>query len=511
MAKYKKYSNDQGVFLPVFFDKQILPGTFEYSLNHLIENELDIRFFDQRYKNDETGAPAYDPKILLKIVLFAYSRGITSSRKIAQCCEENIMFMALSANTRPHFTTIADFISGIDEQVVELFKEIILVCDEMGLIGRDMFAVDGCKLPSNASKEWSGTKTDFRNKSEKLERAIERIITRHRETDDTESNAEIIDKDTRYIAKLQKQIKKIRDWTRDNDDKPGSGGKAIKSNITDNDSAKMKTSNGVIQGYNGVAMADSKHQVIVAAEVYGKISEKDLLKPMIDATKENLEPEVFEHSKLTADSGFHTIKNMDMLAEEGIDAYVADTHFRKRDPRFIHSDRYKEQARKERLRKEKRTRLYSTRDFYFDPDFKFCMCPAGKRLYRTGRGVDTKGYFVTRFQGPKSACGPCRLRSQCLRKPDKTQQRQVAFFHGRNAPQDAASEKMKQKIDSPLGRMIYGRRLGTVEPVFANIRHMLGLDRFTLRGKVKVNCQWLLFCAVHNLKKIHRYGVPQPT
>ena len=97
MTKYKDYSYDQGVFLPVFFDKQILPGTFEYSLNHLIDNEVDLTVFDKRYNNDETGAPAYDPRILLKIVLFAYSRGITSSRKIAQCCEENIIFMALSA------------------------------------------------------------------------------------------------------------------------------------------------------------------------------------------------------------------------------------------------------------------------------------------------------------------------------------------------------------------------------------------------------------------------------
>jgi len=108
MAKYKKYSYDQGVLLPIFFDRQILPGTFEFSLNHLIDNEVDLSIFDGRYNNDETGAPAYDPRIFLKIVLFAYSRRITSSRKIAQCCEENIIFMALSAHTRPHFTTIAD-------------------------------------------------------------------------------------------------------------------------------------------------------------------------------------------------------------------------------------------------------------------------------------------------------------------------------------------------------------------------------------------------------------------
>ncbi|MFC1814291.1 transposase [Thermodesulfobacteriota bacterium] len=110
MAKYKKYSYDQARFIPIHFDKQILPGTFEYTLSYLIDNEIDLSLFDNRYSNDEIGAPAYDPSILLKIVLYAYSRGIVSSRKIARCCQENIIFMALSADTRPHFTTIADFV-----------------------------------------------------------------------------------------------------------------------------------------------------------------------------------------------------------------------------------------------------------------------------------------------------------------------------------------------------------------------------------------------------------------
>jgi len=512
MAKYKDYSYDQGVFLPVFFDKQILPGTFEYSINHLIDNEIDLSVFDKRYNNDKTGAPAYDPRILLKIVLFAYSRGITSSRKIAQCCEENIIFMALSAHTRPHFTTIADFISTQDEQTTALFQEVILICDEMGLIGREMFAVDGCKLPSNASKEWSGTKEDFQRKAIKLEKAIERIIEKHRQIDDIEEKNNIIETDTQYIATLEKQVKKIREWTNKNDDRIGSMGKPVKSNITDNESAKMKTSKSMVQGYNGVAMVDDKHQVIVGAEAFGKGPEQDLLKPMIDTTKENLEDDVFDDTKLTADSGFHTKNNMDMLAEEGIDAYVADGRFRKRDPRFDNCGRYKEEYKKELLRKGKRTGLFSKKDFYFDPEFKFCRCPAGKRLYRSGNGLDTKGNYVTRFKAPKSACGPCKLRVKCLRHPDTSPKRSVAYFHvwpsgyGRKQPPETAMEKMKQKIDSPSGRQIYSKRLGTVEPVFGNIRHTLRLDRFSLRGKLKVNSQWLLFCTLHNLRKIHRFG-----
>jgi transposase len=135
-----------------------------YTLNYLIDNELDLSIFDKKYKNNDTGAPAYDPAILLKIVLYGYSKGIVSSRKIAQCCRENIIFMALSADTRPHFTTIAEFISSMDKENVHLFRDILLICDDQRLIGREMFAIDGCKLPSNASKERSGTKADFEKK-----------------------------------------------------------------------------------------------------------------------------------------------------------------------------------------------------------------------------------------------------------------------------------------------------------------------------------------------------------
>lgn len=77
------------------------PGTFEHTLSYLIDHELDLSIFDHRYDNDDTGRPAYDPALLLKIVLYAYARGIVSSRQIERCCRENVIFMALSADTQP--------------------------------------------------------------------------------------------------------------------------------------------------------------------------------------------------------------------------------------------------------------------------------------------------------------------------------------------------------------------------------------------------------------------------
>ena len=512
MARYKEYDYTQGKFIPIHFDKQILPGTFEHTLHYLIDNEIDLSIFDLRYQNDETGAPAYDPAILLKIILYAYSRGITSSRKIARCCEENIIFMALSADTRPHFTTIADFISSADQEIIRLFLQVLLTCDEMGLIGKEMFAVDGCKMPSNASKEWSGTKEELTKKKKKMEQAVRQIMRRHRETDAKEKDKGIVEQEEKYIETIKSKVKKIKQFLKENDDKPGKTGKPVKSNITDNESAKIKTSHGVIQGYNGVAVVDDKHQVIVHAEAFGAAQEHGLLKPMIEGTRENFKEigsgkDVFDSAKLVADSGYHTEANMQMVMEEGIDAYIVDTQFRKRDPQFADVDKYKERSRKERREYFGASDLYRAKDFTISEDKRFCICPAGKRLYRNGGNVLMDRDTAIKFRSRKTDCRVCEVRENCLRNPATSEVRQVCFIQGR-APgiSETFTEKMRQKIDSIKGRLIYNRRLGIAEPPFAHIRSMMGLDRFTLRGKRKVNTQWLLYCITHNLLKVHRYG-----
>jgi len=513
MAKYKEYDYSQGKFIPIHFDRQILPGSFEYSLHYLIDNEIDLSLFELRYKNDETGAPAYDPAILLKIILYGYSRGITSSRKIAQSCEENVIFMALSADTRPHFTTISEFISSMDQEIIDLFLEILLICDEMRLIGKEMFAVDGVKLPSNASKEWSGTKRELQKKKEKMEKAIRQIMKRHREVDVKEAGQGVIEQEEQYIETLKKKVTKIKSWLKDNEDKPGKSGKPIKSNITDNESAKIKCSHGVIQGYDGVAVVDGKHQVIVHAEAFGVAQEHELLIPMIEGARENFEAighkeDVFKKVKLTTDSGFHTEANVKEVMGQGIDGYIADTGFRKRDPRFSDVDKYKERFRKERAEYYGVVDLYRPhRDFTISEDKTHCICPAGKRLYRNGGNVVVNGQRAIKFHGRLTDCRVCELRKRCLRHPDRTEARQVYFFQGSaGSKPETFTQKMKRKIDSIRGRLIYNRRLGIAEPPFAHIRHAIGLSRFTLRGKRKVDIQWKLYCIVHNLTKIHRYG-----
>jgi transposase len=121
MARYKDYDYDQMKMIPVAFDRQILPGSFEYSLSYLIDHELELSAFDAHYCNDESGCPAYDPRLLLKIIILAYSKGVTSSRQIERLCRENITFMALSADAQPDHSTLADFVSRSPEPIADLF------------------------------------------------------------------------------------------------------------------------------------------------------------------------------------------------------------------------------------------------------------------------------------------------------------------------------------------------------------------------------------------------------
>ncbi len=144
MARYKTIDTSPR-FLAVDLEAQLLPGTFEHALDHLLDREIDLSGFDARFRNDDTGASAYPPGMLLKVVLLAYSRGIVSSRAIERACREHVTFIALSGDTCPHFTTIAAFVSGLGDLVGKVFQQVLLICDAQGLIGREMFAID-CRL-----------------------------------------------------------------------------------------------------------------------------------------------------------------------------------------------------------------------------------------------------------------------------------------------------------------------------------------------------------------------------
>jgi hypothetical protein len=195
-----------------------------------------------------------------------------------------------------------------------------------------------------------------------------------------------------------------------------------------------------------------------------------------------------------------------------VPAMIADGLMRKRDPRFAGQARHK--ARPEALYdKTPKPSIvkFRPKDFTFDPLAGTCLCPAGKKLYSTGSACSTNGRKHHKFQGAKRDCVPCELRARCLRHPERTPTRQVAFFEKNQASPLPYTQLMKQAIDSERGKALYGRRIATVEPVFANLRYNKRLERFTLRTQPKVNTQWHLYCLVHNIEKLahNGYGTKQ--
>jgi len=494
--------------LAVDLSQQLHPGSFEYALHHLIEHEIKLEDIEARYKNAYEGAEAYDPRVLLKVVLLAYSRGIISSRGMQAACCNDVLFMAISGNSAPHFSTLANFVSSLGPAIGHIFAQVLAICDRQGLIGRQLFAIDGVKLPSNAAKAKSGKRKDFLRQVDKMEKAVEQILAKQHTADATEAEGTLEAKAQRRLERLSAEAAKLREWLEEHPhDRKSAKGRVRLSNRTDNESAKMPTDKGVIQGYTGVAAVDEKHQIIVEAQAHGVGSEQELLLGVVDALKEKGQLEA--DTVLTTDAGYCSERGLQGLEQRGIDACIADPNWRKRDERFADQQAHREKKDPlwDKSAKPDKPRLFRPSDFQPAEDLSHCICPAGKRLYRNGQHRDLKGLQAVHFTGAKRDCLSCPLRAQCLRKPDKTAVRQVIIVIGRTPgkPQKAL-ERMKRKVDSQEGRDLIARRFATVEPVFGNIRYNKRLDRFTLRGQQKVDAQWKLYCLVHNIEKLANNG-----
>jgi transposase len=496
MPRYKPVERN-GLFIPVVLDEQLQPGTFEFALQHLVDEELDLSALDAKFRNDATGASAYDPRAMLKIVLLAYSRGLITSRKIERACEQNVLFMAISGDARPSYTHIARFVRQLAPQIGALFAQVLLTCDRLGLIGKTMFAIDGLKLPSNASKERSGTHAELAHRAARLERAAAKIIDLHRSQDE---HGEPLDTQRQArVDELRREARLTREFIAVHAKRVNRKGAELKTNVTDPDSAKMATGKGVIQGYAAQAAVDAKHQVIVAADIIGSGSEQAMLLPMIERTQGLRE----DHTLITADAGYYSDDNIRALHDMGIAALIADNAMRQRDERFAEQARHKQdEVLYDKRAPARAIKLYRPEHFTFHGDHT-ATCPAGRTLTSNGTiYTHPTGARVQQFKARDAHCQACALKHRCLKNPATGKGRCVSLF-GRALVDDGdPSHKMRTAIDSPRGRALYSRRIATVEPVFANIRHHKRMSRFTLRGKTKVSTQWQLYRLVHNIEKI---------
>ena len=248
--------------------------------------------------------------------------------------------MSLACGQRRDQSTIAAFVSSMAKEIEPLFTRVLMVCEEEGLLGGTHFSLDGLKLSSNGAKEWSGTFADLKKKQEALERKVKEAVHGHRAADGRDEGKRDSDEQRREkrIKRLKQKADRIEKFLAESEPKIGAGGKEIQSNVTDNESAKLATSHGVLQGYNANAIVDEKHQIVLHAAVFGKGEDGTNMEPMLKGAKENLEAIGWEvplkDRQISADTGYYSVKNLEACKEHEVDAYVPDPQFRKRDVRF---------------------------------------------------------------------------------------------------------------------------------------------------------------------------------
>ena len=510
MPNFKPDNIRQRKLLDIDFLEVIGDDTFEYCLYVLLEREAMLSAFEATYKNDHGGRPAYEPKVLLRIILYGYSRGVTSSRVIASLCRTDMKFMALAGGETPHFTTIAEFVSSKPEAIADVFTRVLLICDNSGLVGREHFSIDGCKLPSDASKQWSGTHEQMQKKMEKMRALAKKIIEKHRDSDSQKTELPI--KAQQKVNTLLKNAQKFEDFLLENKPRIGEGKskKEVQSNVTDNESAKMKTNKGTIQGFNLVTAADSKYQLILGVEGYGSGPEQHTLKPMVELIEHNLSMDLGnDETVLTADTGFFSENNMKYVFGKGINAIIPDGLFRQRQEGVGDSEtyqEYKQEHKKNRTDRARHSDQIPKSEFKVDLNAKICICPAGKELMYHGDQEDEARGRYSRFRGKLADCRECSLSSKCMQNGVTSRGRQVRFLKEETA-KVKHSDLMKQKIDSEEGAEEYSKRMWIIEPVFGNITSNKGLDKLSLRGKDKVTGQGRLYALVHNIGKLWRYGM----
>ncbi len=305
----------------------------------------------------------------------------------------------------------------------------------------------------------------------------------------------------KQIERLEKKADRIRQFLKENEVRIGRTGREIKSNVTDNESCYMKTSHGGVQGFNAQALVN-EHQVIVDAQAFGNGQDYHHVAPLVEGAKENLEAiglssQSLEGKVLVADSNYHSEDNLKVCEDEKLYAYIPDVNFRKRDPRFETQRRHKSTPDR-----------FTIKDFIYDEVRDIFICPKGRELILRAKRARSENRVFRRYVMVDGDCTGCEFFSKCLEENRGGKRRQL---HVRIEKKETLHTRMMEKIDTLKGRRTYEKRLGMVEPVFANIRTHKRLDRFTLRGKVKVNIQWKLYCMVHNIGKLagkgYGYGI----
>ncbi len=472
---FRRYDQCQRLLLPLDLG-DFVPVDHPARFIDAVVEGLDISLIVDTYSVE--GNPAYHPRMMLKVLLYAYSNGVYSSRDIEKSLWSDTAFMFLSGLQRPDYRTICRYRSEHLLDFKTVFEQVVSLCREMGLADLGVVSVDGTKLRANASKKKSLDEERIRKEiDEILEKAIETDRKEDEEYGDVNPYRlpEHLNTREKRLKKLEEAKKRLEEleWEKKEKEKTkrwkskgSKGSNTSRTNLTDPDSRLMKFHGAYYQGYNCQAVVDEKSQIVVAASVGNSPTDYDELLPMLVETGRvnGALP-----GKVLADSGYFSFDNLEKACRLGIDAYIPDQMY------------YDQKDNGNGFSKDK---------FKYDREGDVYVCPLGKTLLfdqvKRSKGIEYRVYVC-------NDCSSCNCKKECTSAEKRSVTRD---------PREHLWEDMRAKLESTDGKKTYAKRMHTVEPVFGNIKKNLGFKEFTLRGLVKTGIEFLLACTVHNLGKI---------
>lgn len=337
---FRPYEPDQAFLMPASLREWLPKGHLAYFVSELVD-QLDLSDIMSRYE-EERGYPPYHPVMMVKVLLYAYCIGVPSSRKIAKRLEEDIGFRVLAANNTPDFRTISDFRKDHLQNLAGLFVQVLKMCRRAGIVKLGHVAIDGTKVKANASKHKAMSYKRMKEEEARLEAEVRELLQKAQSEDEAEDRLygknKRGDELPKELAFRESRLKKIREAkaaleadaqaqaeAQEGKNKPGKGTGVpedkAQRNFTDPESGIMPVSGGknFEQCYNAQAAVDSARQVITAADVTQRPSDKEQAVPMVKQVEENLGE---LPGQLSADAGYFSSKVVEELTAAGIDVYI---------------------------------------------------------------------------------------------------------------------------------------------------------------------------------------------
>src|SRR3989339_245229 len=480
---------------------------FPPCIDDYLEDEHPVRMIDEVVETlnltplyeeiSNVGNPSYHPKMLVKLIFYAYANKTFSSRKIAEKTKTDVAFIYLSGMQKPDFRTISDFRKNNIEFLNTLFVEVVKICQRLGMIGIEHMSCDGSVFKANASNDKSYTLKKITQEEEEIQQQIKELFSKAERTDHEEdekyglnnSGCELPDdintkqKRAKKLQDILSKLQSAKEKLRTLDENKDTTKKKI--NLTDNDAQIQKDRGKKIPGYRGQIMVDAKEQVIVACDITSEQSDVNQAIPITEQTLKNLQIKK-ENSvdtntkiKISADSGYSSGNNLKYFENKhNIDAYIPD----------------KEYQAQQRGKQGHRSQF--NKEFFEYISEKNCfICPEGNKVTYIGQKLKRKKYIVSIYRC--NDCINCKHFGICTTCP----QGRSIYVSG----YEQSISNMREKLSGCEGKKVYSRRQVIVEPVFGNIKHNLGFREFLVRNKEKVRGEFALISIVHNIVKISGY------